>query len=99
MGLGICSPIVQSYVDLYCARRQMRKNRNYHFCLRNLSFVNNTESIPNSPKDPVVYKTAFQLMPPLARAHSMDHAVAGGGVWRLANALGAMQDQKWKSSI
>jgi len=71
---------MQNYVSLYCAERQIRRNHNHRFCLRNLSFVNNTESIPNSPKDFVVCKRAFLFAPPLVWARSMDAAVAGGGV-------------------
>lgn len=85
-----CLPTCKNYVDLYCAGKQMRRNHNHHFCLRNLFFVNNKESIPNSPKDSVACKIAFQFTPSLARAHSTDAAVAGRGVWRLASALGAM---------
>lgn len=47
---------------------QMRRNHNNSFCVRNLFFVNNRESIPNSPKDSIVCKTAFQFTASLARA-------------------------------
>lgn len=57
------------------------------FCLKKLSCMNNTKTISNSPKDSVVCKPAFQPIPSLTRACTMDDAGAGEGVWRLDDAL------------
>lgn len=56
--------------------------------------MNNTKSISNSPKDSVICKTAFQLIPSLTRACTMDAAGAGEGVWRLDDALGAGSEKE-----
>lgn len=60
--------------------------------------MNNTKSISNSPKDSVVCKTVFQLIPSLAKACTINAAGAGEGVWRLDGALGA-GSEKESSSI
>lgn len=60
--------------------------------------MNNTKSISNSPKDSVVCKTAFQLIPSLAKACIMNAAGAGEGVWSLDDAPGA-GSEKESSSI
>lgn len=55
--------------------------------------MNNTKSISNSLTDSVACKTAFQLIPSLARTYTMDAAGAGEGVWRLDDALGARSEK------
>lgn len=93
--MSSCLPTCKTVFTYYCAGRQMRRNHNHHFCHRSLSFVNNTESILDSPKDTVVCKTAFHLTSSRARARCIV-SVAGGGVWRLACALWTTQGQEWK---
>lgn len=46
-----CLPTWKTTLTYPVQEWQMRRNHNNSFCFRNLLFVNNTESIPNSPKD------------------------------------------------